>query len=510
MVMHAPSPTLRLAAGLVALGATLLILVDLAFGVLPDRQRDADRLHARLAEVATLQAAEALSAKEPARAQAAFDAMRAREPRLLSAAVREAAGGTLVVSSGPHAANWGEHTSERSTATRVVVAIPSNHGPWGRAEFEFESVLPSTLAGWLRDPMLWLALGLPVAATALVYLYLRRVLLHLNPMTVVPERLRDAFDGMTEGVALLDQRERIVLANASLRELAGAQAATMHGRGFAEAAGISWDAAAGVPPWRRVLQGDEPVRGVRVQVGPPGQRKPALMNCRAITDPQGRVRGCLTTIDDLSATERANEELRLALADLERSRERIEAQNQELMTMAMRDALTGLLNRRAYFERAGQALARCTEQGGAVAVLMLDVDHFKSFNDKYGHALGDQVLKRVADAFSSALRQVDVVARYGGEEFCALIEGTDRAGALAFAERVRAAIESQAGRGIHEGADLVVTASLGLCWRARPDAREGLSDLLRHADEALYEAKRGGRNRVQEAQARLPERRAAA
>ncbi len=507
-MMPRPSPTLRIAIGLVGLCVSLMLLADLLFGVLPDRQKQADALRARIAEFTTAQTADAVRQGDITRIAETLAAVRSRNPDMLSAAVRNAAG-KVIASSGPHAPDWADQHDNRSSATRVIVPILSAQGTWGRTEFAFAPALPSTIGGWLHDKVLWLALGLPLVTIGLMYLYLRRVLTVMNPMAVVPDRLRDAFDGLTEGVALLDARGRVVLANAALRDMAAVDPQKMHGRLLQSAVALQLVDTQAVPPWQSVLQGAATVRGVRVLVGEGARRKTGMMNCSAILDPQGKVRGCLATLDDVTETERNNDELRSALAELRHSRQQIEAQNQELVKLATRDSLTGLLNRRAFFDSAGQVLARCAS-GGQVAVIMLDVDHFKSFNDKYGHAVGDTVLQRVAERMRASLRQQDLVARYGGEEFCALMEDVDEATAAKLAERVRGAIQFEAGLGIHDGRDLAVTASIGVCWRAMPPGPCDLSDMLRHADAALYAAKRGGRNRVLRSEGTLVERRAPA
>ncbi len=510
-----PGPTLRIASGLVGLCLSLVMVADLMFGLFPNRLQQAQQTRARQAETTTVLVAEALRLNDMPHARATMEAVRSRDPDLLSLAVRRV-DGQLSASSGPHAADWVERVDSATDATRILVPIQSPQGPWGRAEFAFAPVLPTTLAGWMQDRLLWLALGLPLLCLLAVYAYLKRVLLHLNPMATVPERLRDAFDGLTEGVALLDLKGRVVLANRALRDIAAVETQKMHGRPLQEAVRLELADRRKTPPWEQVLKGGDAVRGVRVYVGAvrqasregqggdpadPGQRKVAVINCSPITDPGGQVRGCLATLADMSDIERKNEELRAALQALQQSREKIEAQNVELVKLATRDGLTSLLNRRAFFEAGETAVQRVLARRGSLAVAMLDVDHFKRFNDTFGHATGDLVLQRVAQCVSQALRQGDIVARYGGEEFCVLMEDVDTSSAMALAERVRQAIESQAGRKLTEQGDTPVTASLGVCWgQVGPGADStsalDLSAMLRQADAALYEAKRGGRNAV--------------
>jgi diguanylate cyclase (GGDEF)-like protein len=160
--------------------------------------------------------------------------------------------------------------------------------------------------------------------------------------------------------------------------------------------------------------------------------------------------------------------------------------------LAATDALTGLFNRR-YFESAlARELARADRTSSPLALLILDVDHFKSFNDTYGHAMGDLVLQRVARVLTAAIRKADVLARLGGEEFVVLLPQVTPEGAVESAERLRAAV---AKAGIHPGGPVKrVTVSTGVALFPA-DARDGGS-LLKAADEALYQAKHLGRNRV--------------
>jgi diguanylate cyclase (GGDEF)-like protein len=488
------SPTPRLAIGLLALGVSLFIVADLLFGIVASRSQQARDTRVRVAESLAAQVSDLLRAQDLRRVARVLAAARHGNPDMLSAAVRDS-GGTMVARHGPHGPGW---VQGHSTETRMVVPIQSAQGTWGQLEMEFTPVTPTTLAGWLLDRTLWLALGLPLVLLGAIYLYLRHTLTHLNPMAVVPARLRNAFDGFTAGVALLDGRGRVVLANASLRHIAAISAdKAMHGQVLDQAAHIELaepTGSADALPWNRVLRDGQSVRGVRVYVGAGAERAVGIMNCSPVLDQRGRVRGCMATVDDVTAIERSNEELRQANAELERSRAHIEAQNEELVKLATRDPLTGLLNRRAFMDMATAIVARNAQTGGCVAVMMMDVDHFKSFNDKYGHAVGDEVLQRVAKHLAGTLRLPDVVARYGGEEFCVLAEVEDAATAMDLAERVRRAIATRAGAGLREGQYVSVTISIGvaLCPPQAPD----LSGLLNAADTALYEAKRSGRNRA--------------
>lgn len=159
---------------------------------------------------------------------------------------------------------------------------------------------------------------------------------------------------------------------------------------------------------------------------------------------------------------------------------------------ALADPLTGLANRRSGEELLRSELSRAERFGGELAVVLVDLDGFKDVNDRHGHPFGDVVLCAVARRLSETVREVDVAARWGGEEFCLLLPGTDAAGGAHVAERARLALEEHPLEA-PDGTPVRVTASFGVA--AFPGHR-GEAALVEAADEALYEAKRAGKNRV--------------
>jgi diguanylate cyclase (GGDEF)-like protein len=171
-----------------------------------------------------------------------------------------------------------------------------------------------------------------------------------------------------------------------------------------------------------------------------------------------------------------------------------------LAALAMTDGLTGIANRRAFDEALAREWKRTLRHGTQISLLLLDIDHFKEFNDGYGHQVGDDCLRAVAQAAAGAVRATDMVARYGGEEIAMILPEVDVAGAWETAEKVRSAIE---GLGIpHSGnpeGGGWVTVSVGAATAlARVGGTMRMPEgLLQAADHALYRAKHGGRNRVE-------------
>ena len=168
-----------------------------------------------------------------------------------------------------------------------------------------------------------------------------------------------------------------------------------------------------------------------------------------------------------------------------------EKDDQKMAQLATIDSLTGLVNRRAFFELTASARMLASRQRHPVALMMLDLDHFKAINDRYGHAVGDQALCVFAKAALGALREPDILGRLGGEEFAVVLPGTDLAGALQAAERVRVAVK--AAHVPDCDADHAFTVSIGVVLI---DPDEHINAALARADRALYAAKSAGRDRV--------------
>ena len=161
------------------------------------------------------------------------------------------------------------------------------------------------------------------------------------------------------------------------------------------------------------------------------------------------------------------------------------------------DPLTGIFNRQFLGRRLGEEILRAKRYGHPLSVFLLDIDNFKSVNDTHGRRVGDAVLKKIAKIVADALRESDVVSRYGGEEIFAILPNTDEAGAALLAERLRHSIEETemvSSAGTRDGKSVSVTVSVGVAGLG--PAEFAVDGLIATADEALYRAKNGGRNRV--------------
>lgn len=195
-----------------------------------------------------------------------------------------------------------------------------------------------------------------------------------------------------------------------------------------------------------------------------------------------QVSGALHAADLLQRLEGANEQLRAAFREMER--------------LAQCDGLTGIANRRRFDEVLEEECALARERGTDLALLLIDIDLFKAYNDGYGHLAGDQCLRDVAHTLRETVTQSDaLVARYGGEEFAVTLPGCGRDMALAIAERLRAAVEARnLPHASNQGGRVTLSIGAALCGPGCPTTP---TDLVKRADIALYSAKRQGRNRVE-------------
>ncbi len=284
------------------------------------------------------------------------------------------------------------------------------------------------------------------------------------------ERYRRIVETAQEGIWQIDAEGRTTFANARMAEMLGCSLDALQGRllfDFMDEEGRRI-AEANLERRRQGITEQHDFKFRRLD----GGEIWTLLSTNPILDAEGRYAGALAMIIDISDRKRMEETLR---------------------QLATHDALTGLFNRRYFFTLAERELERSQRYGHPLALLMLDLDHFKAINDSRGHQAGDQVLRAVASIIQTNLRQIDVVGRYGGEEFVVLLPETARMTALAVAKRLCAAVAVQSVE--LSGESLPITISVGMAV-GFGDAALNLEEMLERADRALYAAKATGRNRV--------------
>ncbi len=455
-------------------------------GVLPDAAQLTREARIRMCE--TLGASISLGPiqRGPKATEQHLKLFRKRNPETMSLGLRKY-DGEIVSQVGSHAAHWQQASSD-GLEQSFLVPIVRGSEKWGRLEVVFAQD-PSWhtlrfLPSWFTPAC---AVGLGIFT--LSWFTLSRILRHLDPSRVVPSRVKETLDNFAEGVLLLDDKERIVLANKAFAENIGESSESLTGR---LARDLGWqlgeDGESQQLPWQGVLQNAKSIRSASLQLATEQGQQHFTVNAVPVLDDQGSLRGTMAAFADVTELEQKKQGLAEAMQQISSSHRDIAEKNKALEFLATRDPLTNCLNRRSLFESFEKSWEYASRNGGSLACIMVDIDFFKSINDNYGHQKGDQVLRETGNLLVELARKYDLPSRYGGEEFCVVLPGTDLDGATACAERIRKKLS-----GLDFG-EFHITASLGVSaielGAADP---QGIID---QADKCLYVAKRNGRNQT--------------
>ncbi len=485
--MRVVTATTRIAIGLLCL--TLSVgLVAYALGMFPNRQRARIDGRADLSENVALNCSLLASKNDNQTMKNALEGLVRRNDDVLSAAIRNG-NGQIVTSVGPHVALWDLPAGTQSTGSQMRVPIMAGDRQWGTVEVRFRDL--QTNQAWYTHPFFVLGAFGTSACYLLYFMYLRKMLRHLDPSRVIPPRVRQTLDTLAEGLLVLDCDERILLANQSFADKVDCQVDQLIGR---LASDLPWETdpvqlALEGYPWRRAIEKDHAQLGELLTItGSTGQERVLKVSATPVYGEDGSQRGTMVSFDDVTEMEQSRVDLRKMLDSLSESRDEIHRQNLELERLASRDSLTDCLNRRAFFPDLENHWRTAERHQLSLACVMVDLDHFKAINDTHGHHAGDTVLQKVSDLLRTNRRPSDLICRYGGEEFCLLLLHTNIEGAAAVAEKIRAAIEACDFNG------LSVTASLGVSARSLGATHP--QEMIEQADRCLYVAKRQGRNRV--------------
>ena len=486
------SALLRISVGLVLLTCSILVLVDL-LGLVPDTRDPKLEVRIRFCETLAIQTTSALSQGNMSQVRSLLQMAIEQHDDLLSAGLRDGSG-ALLIRVGAHERLWEPEEETASTPTHVRIPVLRGGREWAKLEMRFTKLGPDGFLAslWHRPAVRVLAF---VAGTGFIgyFAYMRRTLRHLDPSAVIPTRVQMTLDVMTEGVAVVEESGRIVLANrAFLAQTAMAREALLG----ANLSSLSWtdldgSSLAKGSPWAEAIEEGRESTGTTLVLDRDGdgdESRTLQVNAAPVLDGWGRAKGGIITFDDVTELERRQQELESALSDLQKSRDEVRLRNEELTVLARRDPLTGVSNRRAFLEVFDQAFRNAKLINGRLCVLMVDIDHFKAVNDEHGHAVGDEVIKRMAASLGASVRADDLVCRWGGEEFCVLLQGGPVEGAVVLAERMRRTVASPG------FASVPVTASFGVS--SLEFGAVAVEEMIGQADEALYASKNSGRNRV--------------
>jgi diguanylate cyclase (GGDEF)-like protein/PAS domain S-box-containing protein len=480
--MKRSTPLLWISFGLVSLTLSILLMSDLAVNLIPNEAAGIFEYRQKYSEALAVQYSLLAENGDSRAIQEAFDLLVDRNEDIVSAAVILANGETLAFA-GRHQEVWNQPPGDSSTPDHIQIPIYNSTERWGTVQLRFRSLDNGGWLSWLKNP--WIQFLALVFGSGFMgyFLYMKRTLRQLDPSSVVPMRVKAAFDVLNEGVVLLDNGERIVLANGAFGKIIGKDPNELLGKRLD---GFSW---ASVPPasllttlpWttarkEKCVELDYPIMLRK----PSGKLLKFRVNSTPILNEQEQAQGILVSLADVTKLEETISALESSKADLE--------------SLAMRDPLTGIFNRRALFEAFEDLYSTNSSGEMDFGCIMADIDHFKSFNDRFGHAVGDQVIQVVAQILSTTIRPTDIIGRYGGEEFCILLPGEGPEGTAKAAERLRLAIAARASEAVRTTGDNRITMSFGVsCWSL---GATGPLELVDQADKALYAAKEAGRNQV--------------
>jgi diguanylate cyclase (GGDEF)-like protein/PAS domain S-box-containing protein len=483
------SPVSRICLGLVLLTISIIFAADF-IGLIPNQRQMIVASRKKFCESLALQCVVYAQKGDLTAIQATIQLIVERNEDILSAVIRDAEG-KILVEAGDHHKHWKSSAGGRSVLDNIEVPIFKGSARWGTVEICFNEIGPKGILGFWAKPVIKLIFFTALVGFAANMFFMKRVLRHLDPASVVPKRVKFALDMLTEGLVLLDQHGRIVMANSAFADGVNKSVASLLGRDPSE---FDWtvlksqDQAQSLP-WIQALQGAEAQIDVPLVLSTEaGGVRNFLVNAAPILDAKGSQRGVMATFSDVTQLEERSARLQEMLCQLEESRGEIRCQNQKLQLLASTDPLTGCLNRRSFFEKCATDFSTAQRYGHDISCVMVDIDHFKSTNDCYGHDVGDRVIQLVANAMTSCSRPSDIICRYGGEEFCILLPHTDIQEAATASERFRRNIESQNLSGVR------ITASFGVS--STVFGATEVKELISQADKALFQAKNSGRNRV--------------
>lgn len=460
-------------------------------GLIPDTNRLIDESRAKRCDALAVTTAGMIRAGDWANLEATLWTLSHRDPELLSIGLRNDKG-VLRIDSGKHRDLWRVATAESGYAT-VHVPITLNKSRWGQLEFCFVSNQVGGILGWFDQPIIKILLFFLFFGSFVYSLFIGRALGVFESVQVVPDRVRQALNTLAEGLLVLDEREKIILANQAFATKVGISADELRGLSVTS---LSWVQDHGVGandyPWRQPKDGGRATSEqlIRYRINDHEQCIFSINSAPIESSDRGH-RGTLVTLRDVTLLEHNRAELEAMLAVLKENRDEISRKNRELEILATQDSLTGCFNRRAFFERFDIAFRFSKQYNVPLACVMVDNDHFKSVNDNYGHHIGDEVLRKVGALLRKLHSDAQVVCRFGGEEFCIMLPGYDAADAAVAAEKIRVGITEIR---LNDPAELRLSASLGVS-----DLTFGAAEpqvLINQADACLYVAKRSGRNRV--------------
>jgi len=480
--------------GLVLVVISVIMLSEL-LGLIPDPEKAEIEGRKLLAETLAVQYSLAASREDYSVIRTSMRMLVERNDDVLSAGLRTAHG-ELLATAGNHRGLWTPLEGDISTADQMQVPIFKNtrmKSKWATVELVFAPTHKAAMFGFALDSFELMVVFVTITVFMVFFFLVRKIFRNMDPANAVPTRVRKALDTFTEGVLLVNSGGKIMFSNQVFADYLSRSTESLVGKKITS---LDWVQDEGQElPWNKTLSTGEPgVRGHLALALDQETTRSFIINTSSVTDDNGKTQGAMITFDDVTELEIKNEQLKETLLQLQASAEQINQQNDKLQILATHDPLTGCLNRRSLFDNFESSFEDALRTGKPLSCVMMDIDHFKSINDNYGHGAGDKVLQVIARTVQDVLRDSDRVFRYGGEEFCILLPGSSVEVATTVAERVRKVVAESFVADVRSGKNIRVTTSMGISVTG--NGAINLSQLIDEADQALYQSKQDGRDRT--------------
>ncbi len=487
------SPAVRISLGLIMFTMSVILFADLA-GVIPKRNIMTMNARQKITENLAVQMSIAATYSDFRIIKSSLEVFVKRNEDVVAASMSKV-DGEIIVEYGEFVDFFNKNNT--SNENSVVVPIFAGDKQWGSVNVEYKSLYEMGVFAFLKDTIVGLLVFVSVGCFFGFLFILKKSLAVLDPKSVMPERVCAAFNTLSEGVVILDDKEQIVMANKAFADnlkqtpdqLLGQNMESMKWKHMSREARYSNEEM----PWVSAIDQGEKNVGVALNLSTRSSGVRLFStNSAPIQDDKGDIRGALVTFDDITGVDETNVLLENAVTTLRENELEIKRKNEELEVLATRDPLTGCYNRRAFFNFFEIAFDKSRKFNTKITAIMTDIDFFKSVNDNYGHSVGDDVICLISGILNDSGYEKAIVGRYGGEEFCIVLPGIDAIEALGIANKLRKKIELTSKDLCEPGH--VVTSSFGLVDNDKKIT--DCSQMLDLADKALYQAKQTGRNKV--------------
>ncbi|PHS11807.1 MAG: hypothetical protein COA78_08950 [Blastopirellula sp.] len=472
---------LRIAYGLTCSMSCIFLAASL-MGLFPDMQAEQIRNRDRFCMLTAESYVSLINELDSQQMQAHLEGIARSNSDILSIGIRKN-DGHLMFQVHDHAKNWSIDQDGKLAESNFSIPLDAGGKRWATIEVAFVPQSDFVRYCNLLGPGIIPSLAISFPCFIVFYFYLSSIFTPFKPSNSIPHRVREALDCLSEGLIIIDLKQRIMLANQAFKELTSKDDDEILGLVIEEFQfSANSEQADESFPWIHTQDTGESVSGRLLSYQSSDEKEYTFsVSANVIKDDNGIVQGVIVSFENVTELENKKQQFSSMVNELEDT-------NKELEYLATRDSLTGCLNRRSYFEKFEKLLKEAQQENLAISVMMVDIDFFKSINDNYGHSMGDIVLEKVGATLQEAALISGLACRYGGEEFALLMPDASIDEAVQVAEKIRQAIEDLT------FPDFSITTSIGVSQRT-PETKSP-EDLLDQADKCLYVAKRNGRNQV--------------